>query len=540
MGRIKKAYADLVDARTEYLNNAQFNERFTVMVGNNDDGTSYASVRQGMFDTIGTTITRALASTMISILYPPQVYWARLDLERKAGKKLTTEQLSLLEDGERNMMSLFDAMATKSISFLAFLHSIVGGNVVLHFLKEVKAAAATETEAAVQGTGPTRTRMFPLTQFVCEREGSWMKRLVVREPLFPTTEEEKKDGKFLYTEIDYINDTVKQEADGDDRGTADEFDGDLIDDKPVQWVMVTNEIPKTGQSYAPAYVDYYITKIMHSNMLARSFQMLVYEAAKLIKGVRPGSGLNPHEMERLQGGAWVEMEEGDILYPEQTAQLSPGIQYISAEKQQNNAELKTEFMFGLLDRQPQPETATLTRQLVSEMNNLGAQFFAHHQDHTQLDIAQALQFITGFTIKEGEEKVVPRVLTGQSALTRQQEAESMMMIIERLGTFDPAWAAEVPTGKIFQRLSDAFHIDMDDLNPDDVNAFDLLKQLVGLIRDDPQKVLPMIFELLSDVVPPEMMQQLVAGLAGGGATPAAAANNQPTQPQLVGATEQAA
>ena len=508
MGAIRDAYNRLAEDRSEYLDNALFNERYTVQVGNDVDGNAFVRYRKGMYDTIGVTVTRALASLMISVLYPVQVFWFKMEPEGVDGKKVekTTKLDNLLEEGESNMMRLFDSMQVKSCMYQAHLHAIISGNALVHL--KVTSKGKKETE------DPPRCRLFPLCQFVVERDGAWVKRVIVREPKTALNDEQKENGRWLYTSIDYVSGEVVQELEGQDGEDTTTKTGD----DPKRWMVITNEIPRTGENYAKPYVDYYITKILHVNLLVRAFQEMVYEAAKVIKGVRPGSGLNPHELEKLESGAWVEMEEGDILYPEQTAQLSPGLQWVQQSIDINKNELKTEFQFGLLDRQPQPETATLARQLITEMNQLGAQFFSHHQDHTQLPLAIGLQSVTGFTVETEGATVTPKVVTGGSAVARRDEAEQLMQIIERLGKDDPNWRAQLPTNRIFQRLSNAFHLDTADLTSDRANAFDLVRELVGAIQKNPE-VLPMVMAMIQEILPDQQEQQAPAEL---GLTDAAA------------------
>lgn len=510
MPDIENAYARFAAARGPYLMQGSRNQRYTATIGRDPiGGDEIEQVRNDVHNDIGKIIVKALASTLMSVLFPPNIYWFRFVayLVKELGD--ADEIQHQLSEAERDHMRLFDRLRLKSALYIAFLSAAIWGQVIIH-LKEA------------DEDGPLRTRVFDLADHVTEWTDGFLRRIITLEKWKENPTDPDEKSKSLYTEIDFLKGTVTQELEG--VATL------IEDDHPDRWIPISHNKPVRGQHFPIAFVTDHYKSILHANGMKRAFQEITYEAARVIKGVRPGSGLDPHKLNRLKSGAFIVMRRPeDLFYPEQQTTLHPGLVVVEAHLTRSENELRSAFMFGLTDRKPDPETATLVRQLIAELDNVGAQFYAHHQDETQLRIAHGLQSITGFVVEGEQGRIEPTILTGLSAISRHEEANLFVSLLERFANIAPEMVAGLPKNKIFQRVADGFQIETGDLITVEGQIEDVFAELIGLIEQDPQRVLGLLVKLLEQFDP-----EVIAQIAGAVQETALAETEgeQPQQPQL--------
>lgn len=506
MNEIGKAYERGAGLREPYERQAERNEQFTVAVNIGRDGELIDLDRPTLYSDIGAVCVESLASVIVAFTFPVNQFFMRYYLETTDPQIRPTTQLgSQLAAGEKRAMAIFDDMRTKSVMGLAVTSALVASQIVVHGQEE-------------DDNGPRRWQAFPLCEHVTEWIDNFNSRIITRRWWRKNPQDKDEKPIPLYTEIDFIRDRVRQEL--EDAIT------EVDNTNPRRWAVIMSQLPIPGQHFAIPFVSSRIRRIVHVNGLTRAFREIVFEAAHVLKGVRSGSGLDPHKLSRLVSGAWITMRrEDDVFYPQQKAQLTPGLAAVLDAIERDSDSLFRDFLVGILGRIPEPETATLARLMQAKEDAIGARIFGHHQDHTAAPIARILQDLDGFRVETEKAKIVPKVLTGLSAISRQTEGENLLGLYERLAALDPNFAQEIPTHKIFQRLSDALSIETADLNPENAEALDVFRQLVSLIRKDPGRVLPMLLQLIQQFDPKAMEGMVQQAQLG-----AAVSQNRPALP----------
>lgn len=506
MAEIEDAYNRLAGNREEYLRQGSRNQRLTVTIARDMfAGGLVEQVNPDLHNVIGKIIVKAQTASLVSTLFPINVFWFRFIILTKDQRLQGDAIQHQLAEAERDHMRLFDQLLLKSALNHTFLNASVWGQNVIHLKEE-------------DDRGPIRTRTFDLSEHVTEWTDGFIRRTIVKEPWKDDPLDPDEKATALFTEADYLTGGVRQEMNSKIED---------VDDEAARWIVINHQRPVKGEHFPISTVTEFFQKIRHANGMARALKDIVFEAARIYKGVRAGSGLDPHKLNRIKSGAFIVMHRpDDIFYPQQQTQLVPGLAVVEQHLERTERELETAFNFGLRNRQPQPGTATLVRQIVAEMDDVGSQFYMHHQDWTQLPLARGLMSMSGFKVEGPNGRVLPTILTGLSALSRQEESDLFVRLIERLGTISPEWVASLPMNKIFQRLADGFQIETGDFSTTEGRVQDIFRELIAVIQEDPAKVLPLLLQLIQQFDP-----QFVAQAAGAVQQAALQADGQEGQPQ---------
>lgn len=495
MAELKAAYERLCSVREPYLNQARLNSRWTIDVGLWDDvqveAQSGESDPQNDSDmllstSINKTLVKNLGATQTSVLVPVRVPWVILDLDwdDELRREATAHKVTLAR-GQRSILKRFDRMGVRSAFYTASLHAAVASGCIMHFRAKDK-------------LGPDRCRLFGLNQFVIEWQDQWLKRCIVQEceEIHDDSADNKQSTKkYWWTEINFQTGKIRQEKDDKIKS--------IRDDRARRWVFVANEQPHPGRQYPNAYVTNHIHTIIELDTLHRAYQDLVGEAAILIIATRSGSGVTAQALSDMiaEGGPIIlpVNDPTDINFITAQGKLTDAMM-VHDRIEKLEAQLRKDFLHGVLTGK-RLETATEVREIVDEQQSIGAQFYAYHQDHTMLPIAEALlDFETnGGDIELGDRKIRPTILTGVSALTQQEEAEALMNIMVQLGQIYPEEIRSLPFISLFKRLAAPFHIETEDLTGEGAEAMDLLKQLALKARENPDEVMPLIKELIANM-----------------------------------------
>lgn len=501
MGQIKDLYNDLAKNRSQFEMDAARNANYYMDIGNpqtNASGSesSVAADRYQCTD-MGKEAVMTMASTINELAFPAKVDWSRLDVmpkllarddkpqnsqlvaRRQKLEQSRTDQESILAEGTRAMMSLFETYRARSAYITAEQHKLMDGQVVINWQPK-------------DNDGPERIKLFPLKQFAFQ----WMGNRIVRVIVWESTGKKDADGNDirLYTEIDYIKDKVFQERDGEDSDSKKE-----IKDSPKLWIPYYWRQPRAGQSYCEAYCTLFINTMTRLNGLCRASQDIVGICATMIGCVRPSSGLSTDDMKNLTGPNWIELNNpNDVFILQHATQKLGDLQAVYAEIDRIETKIRENFLYGVRGRDPQQEmTATEVRKIIAEIESVRHGIFTSVNDHLQKPTAEALMHLAGIikTMPDTEFEITPVITTGVAALTSQEAGESLIYIIKSIGEVAPEFLQRIPMGKVFQRLSNSARIDTSDLNPESLQALDLAKMLVAKAQEDPT-VIPTIMELV--------------------------------------------
>lgn len=487
-----------------------------------------------MATSIHRTLVRNFVATQTSVLLPVRVPWVLLNIEWNDNlRKAATQVKTMLSNEQRSILQRFDRMGVRSAYYAALEHAAVASHCAMHFRQEDK-------------LGRDRVRLFGLRQIVIQRQDQTIRKLIVKESedlapdeasAVPESSQNKVSAKprqrHWYTEIDYQAGTVKQEIDGKIKNVK--------DDNPKRWVVIDNEPPKPGRHYSNAFVTNHIHTIIQLDTLHRIFDDLGAEAAFFVIWTRPGSGIAPMDrakLEKLGGAVCIELpdEKAMGVITGMSQSVAAAMQWVHTRILEIEQQLRKDFLHGLLEAKGQIKTATHVREIVAEMESVGSQHYAYHQDHSLLPMAEALLDMDGIKqLEVNGVKITPTILTGVSALTQQEESEALLAILVQLGQVYPEEIRQLPFGNVFKRLAAPFHIETEDLLGEGSAVIDLLKELVMKAKADPQGSLPMIRQALS----------LLGGGGGGGSTAPAQGgiigpNGQPAQQPGEAALTQAA
>lgn len=485
MAEIKDRYNKLAAHRERFERQARDNERFTLCVLSDHEGRTTAFERDDVFNDIGPIVVKGLASSMVSIMLPPQVPFLRLEAEEvEAGLRGSTRLDTAMRAEEKRAMTTADMLGVKSTLYDAFLHIAVGGSGAMHFKRE-------------DDRGPNRTRFFTLDQCAFERIDSFTRRLIVRQSMQPGPDDQDKQPKDLFTEVDFLDGTVRQEQDEaiDD-----------VDDEADLWIPLFANRPASGQHYAEAYVTDHVRTLAQVNVLSKRFAMLVLKAATNVVGIRAGSGLNPEDVRRIvrEGTAYIKIKtKDDIQSPMQAANMT-GLQYVAIEIQRLEERLRTAFMVGILDS-IRPKTAFEMAQIIEEINRTHGQFYHWHQNHTLLPLSRALLRFNRTTLSNGRTRIEPKIVTGLSAITRRAEINAMTAALQQLLGMMPQLAPKLNDLNIATRVLGGLQIDTGDLINDGADVMQLLQQLDQAINTDP-RVLAVVYQYLQSKVAQQQEQ----------------------------------
>lgn len=498
---LKAEYGRRAVIRAPYLQQAHRNEHLTMETG---CGTEWDQItqtfrytpREHLFTSIGAVVERGFASVITGTILPAQTTWlryklsdsgmsaqARSELERRisGGDRGAIE--AELRKGEQMAMEQAQHSKIKSAFFHA-LCSTINSGLTLMFVKK------------------RETVVYPMSQFCADREdGSYVRFWIMDARNKQVGESVQPKTETIYTLIDRQSGEVWQQID--------ENPPSLLEDvHPDQFVEVSLESPYGKHAYPTPMAYFHMPLFRNANAWTRAMNAIVVEAATLLKGVREGSGLEPHDVAAMKSGSVFKYRTKDDLTLFSIGWKINDAQLLWQAIEKTEAALKSYFNYGLLDREIRPETATLVRQLVSEMNAIGSQYYAHLADHAQADLARALLHITGYDVEiSGGIRIIPMVLTGLAAFSRQESAERILAIAERCTQINPEFGTKVlDMPAFFMEIASNYQVEVEHVVRQLAEVESLIQSLAQKIDEDPanaEVVANFLEQLISNVRQPQ-------------------------------------
>lgn len=437
MGVIEREYEDLKKDREPFLEEATFNEQLTCEVGAREthDGEPQHESAVNK-NTTGGTVLNGLASTLTTTMLPSQQPFFDLRLEGEGAdrieddKELADQTAEDTADARRRAIVTFERVRGRSTMFCGIRGALVAGQVAAHAMKD-------------------RIRLFPLPNFVTRYVKDRMTKLITME----RTKSARK--KPIYTEIDFEKNRVRQQ--GSDGKTK-----VIKGERATRWFVIATEPPISGFNFSKAYCTQYAVKMAYLNEITWSIQTIMNQVKDLIIGYRAGSGIKKSALEET-GPKIIPMQTKDDVWAVSLGQKLQDLSVATQERVNVEAELRREFLFGLLERRPLPETATLAREMIAELNALGAMFYAHLGDAVLRPLARALLELSGYVLEVGDMELEPIILTGATALSKQEGALRLMQTLQMATATFPELPGKMDDVYITKRLMEGFDVETDHL-----------------------------------------------------------------------------
>ena len=510
----EKRYRILESDRSVYLQKARecVDVTLTYLL-NQGDTSGTREEKSTPYSSKGAQSSRNLAAKMLTALFPSNEPFLKLEVDKSVRQELlaNTEQENFeteldraLGTAEREIMSEVDQTALRVDVAEALEHIVVCGNVLLYLPDKGK------------------QRVFPMDRYVVVRDGEEKPREIVIKEEFSDAnlpDELRKYAKSV-TQSDYsmsnsANHKVYTWIKWDDRSKKwrwrQEFNDHLIksgyykeDELPY---VALRGIKVSGEHWGRSLVELYLGDMYSLENLYGSLVQTANLSARILFGIRKGSGLAPKRMTGLPNGGFFMGDEGDIWTLQVDKMNDLRVQEAVIEK----LERRLDLAFGSPDsirRDAERVTAEEIRIMTLEFSETQSALYSILSEELQLPVARLLmsRLRKQDRLPEAfdDDLIKPSITTGVQALGRGNDAIKLQQFDAMVGE-NPERAIYVNQGDFVLRAANALGIDADGLVKNE--------QEVGATRDE------------SDMR--EIGRQVGPGLIEGAMAPAEAPVEQP-------------
>ena len=464
-------YDKLQETREHYLNRGRQCSELTIPTLIPENSHTPSQDFYSPFQSVGSRGVNNLASKLLLLLLPPNQPFFRLAIEGKA-KQQVDEQPQVktaieksLAKIEREVMSKIEALAIRVPIFEALKQLIVGGNVLCHIPKK--------------GT----VRVFPLNQFVCQRDGEGnvieivVKESIsvlsldddVRELVIERMSKEEVQSETmcdLYTHIYKLNDKkfyVCQEVHGVKiPKSIGEHNADALPWLPLRMVRID------GESYGRSYCEEYIGDLKSLEGLSQAMVESSAASAKMVFMVKPNSTTKKRDIAVSRNGDIITGNKDDVsvLQAEKFYDLQ------TVDKSIGRIEERLQYAFLLntaIQRQAERVTAQEIRYMANELETAMGGIYSLLSQELQLPLVQLLMDRMGSKNeipKLPKGSVRPTIITGVEALGRGNDLQKLSEFVgqvAQLAQIYPQAAQLLNVGDLVERLATGHGIDTEGL-----------------------------------------------------------------------------
>ncbi len=464
---LKARYEALTTDRQSFLDRARQCSELTLPTLVPPEGHNGSTVYPTPWQSVGARGVNALASKLLTSLFPPNHPFFRLQLDDVAIMKIAGDLAAkaMIEAGlskyERAVQSEIETNGFRSPIFAAIKHLIVAGNAVL----DIPADGA--------------PRVFSIDSYVCLRDGSGnLLDLVIKECLSedsvpddiramldeePGDDEEnepagQREEVDVYTRY-YRDDGVYKEYQEVCGKRVDGSDATYPLDKPGKLVLRWTADP--GSDYGRSYVEEYLGDLQSLDSLMQAIVEAANSMAKVIWLVNPNGVTRAKDLSEAENGAFVSGVLNEVICLQAEKQADLRIPADTASKL--TTALESAFMLGSsIQRKGERVTAEEIRFMANELESTLGGVFSTLACEFQLPlvrrvIARMNKAKSLPPLPKGIK--APVIITGLDALGRSAELQKLQTMLQILQPFGETVMSRIKIGNLLSRVATAVMID---------------------------------------------------------------------------------
>ena len=479
----RQRYSKLKQHREHFLDRAEECSEITIPSLIQPDGFTTSSDLYNPFQSVGARGVNNLASKLLLLLLPPNSPFFRLAIAGKAKedlserKELKTEVEKSLVTIEREVTNKIEQLALRVSVFEALKHLIVAGNVLTYLPKEGS------------------MRVFPLTQYVCQRDSSGnVCEIIVQEKMSVMALEKdvaaqvmtdpnyKKDEEVeLYTHVYKLDNDkfyVCQEANGvkipSSVGT---FNKERLPYQALRMIRVDNE------DYGRGYVEEFLGDLKSLEGLSQALVESAAASSKVVFMIRPNSVTKKRDLALTRNGDIITGSRDDVSV------LQTDKQYDLRVVQESIRALEERMSFAFLlhtaiQRDAERVTAQEIRYMAEQLETSMGGIYSLLSMEFQLPLVKLLMKRMSQTkeipaLPKGSVK--PTIITGIEALGRGNDLQKLREFIAEfvnLASVNPAIMQTLNPSDLIKRIATGLGIETDGLikSPEEIQAEQMAQQ----------------------------------------------------------------
>lgn len=471
MKDIKARYENLTHRREAFLQRARDAAALTIPTTLPPEGTTGTTDLVSPYQGLGARGVNNLTNRLLLTMFPANSPFFKFMIDEAtlaalgAPEDVQTEIDQSLVQMERQILQEMEVDHVRIAEFEALEHLVIGGNACLYYPEE------------------GRARIFPLSQYVVERDGmdkigalitveeiSWEAVPQAMQAALTAdghgSDPEGARNLELYTGVWWDQNAglyrSKQQLNGRDvPGSEGSYRPDLLPWQAHRYIKIS------GEDYGRGAVEPHIGDLRALESLTKASVEGAAAAARILVLVDPGSPTRKVDLEEAPNGAVVTGREQDVTF----LQASKSGDLAIARDLMQRLEERLSFAFLLnsaVQRSGERVTAEEIRTMTSELEaTLGGSFSMMALD-MQLPL---VRLILGRLERDGktpefpEGIVRPSIVTGLEALGRGSDFNRLTQYLQTLqGTIGPeAIDRYVNVSEVTLRLANAAGIDSTDL-----------------------------------------------------------------------------
>jgi len=427
------------------------------------DGTTNLDELPTPFNSVGPSAVNGLASKLLTALIPPTGPFFRLlpfdELQAELGPQEIQQLDKELSELEQQVVEELNIQGLRVPLFEAMKLLIVTGNALLLKVPKKGLKVFSPQQYVVK-----RDFIGNLTELIIKETMSYVslpdkvkEQLEMEET--PLTEEDETKLNLkpvdVYTRITKTETNkflVWQEINSiilD--GTIKTYTRDLLPYVPLRWTTITNE------DYGRGLVEQYLGDFRSLEGLTQTIVEGSGIAAQFIFGLRPGSTLQPEDLNNAQNGEFV---LGDLEKEVSVLQVNKGpdlqIPFSMMEMLQQRISQAFLMLSGQV-RDSERTTATEVRATISELEStLGGVYSVLATELQQPIIKLLLQEMAPSVLKVSEISIT----TGISAISRERDFQNLNTLAQVIGQFGPEVMEKyMRMGEYFSQITTALGMD---------------------------------------------------------------------------------
>lgn len=460
----KARYDQLVPGRNQFLRRARECAEITIPTLIPPEGATSSTIYATPYQSLGARGVNNLASKLLLALLPPNSPFFRLavdddtveKLAKREGARAAVEEA--LNRSERTVMTEVETTSTRAPTFETIKHLLVGGNALVHALKE------------------GGLKMFSLDRYVCKRDPSghlleaitrevvspleipeeYRGYLISEDPSKPTSVEDTVE---VYTHIKRVATEWKiyQEVNGK---VVPGSEGSYPLDKSP-W-MALRFLAVSGEDYGRGHVEAHLGDLKSLEGLSKAIVQAAAVAAKIIFLVKPNATASAKDLASKESGQFAVGMPEDVSvlsldkYNDFRVALDMRSQLIEA--------LSFSFMLNTaVQRNGERVTAEEIRFMANELETgLGGVYSTLSQEFQLPLVTRIIHNLTQrkkFPVLP-KDVVRPMITTGIEAIGRGNDLTKLGQLLQALAPLGPETiSTHMEVGDYIKRTATALGID---------------------------------------------------------------------------------